>query len=618
MHDYLFTTEVVRFAFMFGVAVSMLLYERRHLTTGSIVVPGYIAMFLAMPLTIVATFANAILSYLIVNRFLRRWFLLYGRTKFTVLAVISIFIQTLMLKFSPTGAWLWERDIKLLVGVGYVVPALIAHDMARQGFKKTIKSVMLAGFIVATPIAIALALHMPGINDLAPLRGGGRVAIEAGWIPISVMLSAAAGWGVARNWGLRSGGFMGAAFVAILLGDPWQIVVLAVLALMTYVIVTRLLMNSMILFGRRKFSSMLLVSASLSWALLWIGGEIFGLGVSQHIDIGSLALTPLMVPGLLANDAQRTTPWRVLGGLTLATGFVISMTWSLQAQIEHRGLDAGWRWLALATTVAIFGKPVYERLARRFRVPMAARTKVDVVQAGDHSFGLAGYRNWAAMHREAAEAAERWLATMLGERPSLAIAGLDTPLPTRRPNDDTRSSNTHAGTDALEASAEGDETATPSTLDDRHASVRNREARVVDRLRLAALKALGASHGDDRSSRAESSAATIAASAALPVRNRSNSTIRGEFDVASHDIVAAVDRPDALPRRQRPSVAAHPDQPGLERRTPRPSVFDQDLTISQSPHVATRAHHATSGSEGIHPTEHEPESKSGAFDVFPG
>ena len=27
MHDYLFTTEVVRFAFMFGVAVSMVLYQ---------------------------------------------------------------------------------------------------------------------------------------------------------------------------------------------------------------------------------------------------------------------------------------------------------------------------------------------------------------------------------------------------------------------------------------------------------------------------------------------------------------------------------------------------------------------------------------------------------------
>ena len=137
MHDYMFTTEVVRFAFMFGVAVSMLLYERKHLTTGSIVVPGYIATFLAMPLTIVATFANAFISYLIVNKLLRRWFLLYGRTKFTVLAMISIMIQSLMLKFSPVGAWMWESNIKLLVGVGYVVPALIAHDMGRQGIKKT-------------------------------------------------------------------------------------------------------------------------------------------------------------------------------------------------------------------------------------------------------------------------------------------------------------------------------------------------------------------------------------------------------------------------------------------------------------------------------------------------
>ena len=100
MHDYLLSTEVIRFAFVFGVAVSMLMYARRHLTTGSIVVPGYIAVFIVYPLIIVATFVNAALSYLAVNKVLRRWFLLYGRTKFTVLALISIVIQTLMLKLT--------------------------------------------------------------------------------------------------------------------------------------------------------------------------------------------------------------------------------------------------------------------------------------------------------------------------------------------------------------------------------------------------------------------------------------------------------------------------------------------------------------------------------------
>ena len=341
MHDYLFTTEVVRFAFMLGVAVSMLLYERRHLTTGSIVVPGYIATFIAMPFTILATFLNAFISYWLINKVLRKWFLLYGRTKFTVLASTSILIQTLMLKFSPVGSWLWEDDFKLLVGVGYVVPALIAHDMGRQGIKKTIKSVMLAGLIVAAPIGLALLVHLPGVNDLAPLRGGFDSAVDVPWIPIAVLFSAAAAWGVARHMGLRSGGFMGAAFIAILLGDPWQVAVAACISAATYLLVKRLLMNSMILFGRRKFSAMLLVSASLSWSLLWLGTHIFAIGIQTHMDTGSLALTPLIVPGLLANDAQRTSPLRVLAGTALATTFVLSMTWSIQSIVENRHLDAG-------------------------------------------------------------------------------------------------------------------------------------------------------------------------------------------------------------------------------------------------------------------------------------
>ncbi len=71
MHDYLLSSEWVRFAFVFGVAVSMLLYERRHLTTGSIVVPGYIAVFIIHPPVLIATFANALITYWLVNHVLR-------------------------------------------------------------------------------------------------------------------------------------------------------------------------------------------------------------------------------------------------------------------------------------------------------------------------------------------------------------------------------------------------------------------------------------------------------------------------------------------------------------------------------------------------------------------
>ena len=432
MHDYLLSTEVVRFAFMLGVAVSMLLYERRHLTTGSIVVPGYIATFILYPMIVAATFANALASYVLVNKVLRRWFLLYGRTKFTVLALISILIQTAMLKLTPSGAWLWESDFKLFVGVGYVVPALIAHDMGRQGVTRTIKSVMYAATLVAIPIALALVFDVPGVNDLAPLEGFGDMAIDTAWLPFAVLLSAAAAWGVATNYGMRCGGFVGAAFIAMFMGDPWQVIVAASIAAATYLIVTRLLMNHMILFGRRKFSAMLLVASSLSWLLLWSGREFFGPEVQRHLDLGSLALAPLFLPGLIANDAQRTSPRKVVLGFAMASTFVLTWTWWAQSLFEGLALALAWKVLAVAALAAIFWRQVIP--VRRLDAEatdhehVPARTAEPATTGIAAAFGTGGYRRWANAHPAAALAAERWLSAMVGDG-SATMPALAMPAP---------------------------------------------------------------------------------------------------------------------------------------------------------------------------------------------
>ena len=326
MHDYLFSIEVVRFAFVAGIVVSMVNYERRHLTTGSIVVPGYIAVFLLQPAVLAATFLNAFISYWIVNRVLPRWFLLYGKNKFAVLAVISIGLQTAMLKLSPSGSYLWEQDVPLLIGAGYVVPALIAHDMARQGIKKTFKSVMFAGAIVAIPIGYALWFDLPGVNELSPLVGFGVSAIQAAWIPFAVLLSALVAWALLKNHGLRSGGFIGAAYLGLLAIQPMQVVFALGVGFATYLIVTRLLMPWMILFGRRKFATMLLIAAIISWSLMWAGTALLGFEVNHYMSLGSIALTPLFLPGLLANDMHRASPLRVVGGVALGGSFVIPLT----------------------------------------------------------------------------------------------------------------------------------------------------------------------------------------------------------------------------------------------------------------------------------------------------
>ena len=376
MHDYLFSSEIVRFAFVFGICVSMMLYERMHLTTGSIVVPGYIAVFLVYPMVVVATFVNALLSYVIMNHFLRKHFMLYGRAKFTLMALISISIQTIMLKLTPSGPWLWERNIPLFVGAGYVVPALIAHDMGRQGIKRTTKAVLLAGVIVALPIALALLLQLKGVNDLAPLAGFGTMSIANRWIPLAVLLSAASSWGVAHNYNLKAGGFVGAAYVGMFMGDPYQVAVAFTIALITYVLVKYGLMNVLILFGRRKFSAMLLTSSMLSWTLLWVGPSFFSARVTNHLDLASMALTPLFVPGLLANDMDRTSPIRVVAGAGLAAAFVVPTTWWIQSIIEGGTLELPWILLALATFVTIFWKSV-RQLYRHYRPVVEADVDQD-------------------------------------------------------------------------------------------------------------------------------------------------------------------------------------------------------------------------------------------------
>ncbi|MGI9645967.1 MAG: poly-gamma-glutamate biosynthesis protein PgsC/CapC [Ilumatobacteraceae bacterium] len=428
MHDYLLSSEWVRFAFVFGVAVSMLLYERRHLTTGSIVVPGYIAVFMIHPLVIVATFVNALITYWLVNVILRRFFLLYGRTKFTILAAISTVIQTVMLRTTPRGEWLWESDIPLLIGVGYVVPALIAHDMARQGVWKTSKSVLLAGSIVASPIAIALVFDLPGVNDLAPLDGFGSTAIDGRWLPLAVLLSVLASWAVAKNYGLRSGGFVGAAFIGMFMADPWQVAAAAASATLTYLIVTRVLMNSMILFGRRKFSAMLLVSSLLSWTTLWFGARFLDAEWQSHLSLGSLALTPLLLPGLLANDAQRTAPRKVIAGVALAGSFVLTTTWWVQSVATGAVLHPGWKVIAVATAAAAFWPQlttvvgrvrslVTGRTGQTAGAPQPARVPVPAeasVVPADGGLVSVSWSSWAAQHRTEADRALAWLDAQLG------------------------------------------------------------------------------------------------------------------------------------------------------------------------------------------------------------
>lgn len=353
MHGYLFDTEYVRFAFILGVILSIFVYDRWHITTGSLVVPGYVAVFILQPVTLVMTLVNALLTYFIVYRVLTRYTLIYGRSKFFALIPFSVGLQILFLETSGEGPFLGDRQ-PFLVGIGFVIPALIAHDVGRQGVRNTVVAIMGVGAVVAAPL-LALSLWIPDIrlSDVSLIHAS--LAFEITWLPYAIVFSALASSALVQTYGFKAGGFISAAYLSLIAASAGQIAFIVALTLLTYVIVTRLLMRHLILFGRRKFAAMLVVGSLLSWLALLVGERVMGI---DDLPFSSLPLAGIVLAGLLANDIERVGLVRVVQGTTLAVLFTLHATLLLQELTGDRRADViePVALLALTTGVLIFGR----------------------------------------------------------------------------------------------------------------------------------------------------------------------------------------------------------------------------------------------------------------------
>ena len=383
MHGYLFDTEYVRFAFILGVILSILVYDRWHITTGSLVVPGYVAVFILQPTIIAMTFVNAILTYLIVYRVLTRYTLIYGRSKFFALVPFSVGLQILFLETSGEGPFLGNRE-PFLVGIGYVIPALIAHDVGRQGVRNTVVAVMGVGAAAAAPL-LALSAFAPDIrlSGVSPIDAS--LAFDITWLPYAIVFSALASSALLQTYGFKAGGFISAAYLSLIAGSAAQIAFVVALTLLTYVIVTHWLMKRLILFGRRKFATMLVVGSVLSWLSLLVGERVMGI---DDLPFSALPLAGIVLAGLLANDIERVGLIRVVQGTTLAVLFTLHATLLLQELTGDRRADViePVALLALVTGVLIFG--------RYIQAVWAVMTK----SSGEPRFA----RLWAALNQRRA------------------------------------------------------------------------------------------------------------------------------------------------------------------------------------------------------------------------
>ena len=146
---------MVELALGLGIALNLLFTEVLGLSSGGLVVPGYLALHLTQPSRLLATLAVGGATFAAVRYGLMRLVVLYGRRRFGVTILTGFVLHglyTLALASAPAPA-----DLRV---VGYIVPGLIANASLSQGFWTT----------VGTTLTIAVLVRLI-LTALAPLVG---------------------------------------------------------------------------------------------------------------------------------------------------------------------------------------------------------------------------------------------------------------------------------------------------------------------------------------------------------------------------------------------------------------------------------------------------------------
>jgi poly-gamma-glutamate biosynthesis protein PgsC/CapC len=137
-----------------GLVVGLIFVSFLGLSTGGMIVPGYLALQMGSPLSVTVTIVAAIVIYAVV-RLLSRYMIIYGRRRIALtilLAFISgILMNELLIDVAIHG--IYGHAVQV---IGYIIPGLIALSMDRQGIIETIGSLLIATIFVRLVLIILI------------------------------------------------------------------------------------------------------------------------------------------------------------------------------------------------------------------------------------------------------------------------------------------------------------------------------------------------------------------------------------------------------------------------------------------------------------------------------
>ena len=125
-----------------GLILSVLMEEFLGISSGGVVVAGYLAMICDDLMSMAIVLLVALATYLVVELVLSRFLLLFGKRKFVACLLVSLIFKVaadLLVPMLPVATLAFR-------GIGLISPGLIANTSARQGLHITIPAVLVATY----------------------------------------------------------------------------------------------------------------------------------------------------------------------------------------------------------------------------------------------------------------------------------------------------------------------------------------------------------------------------------------------------------------------------------------------------------------------------------------
>ena len=144
--------DTATLAIAVGLIVSLMFTELFGLSGGGMIVPGYLALYLTKPISVVMTLMAAFITYGIVYQ-IGKVAIVYGRRRIVLMVLFGFLVGAVMrtaaASFGSSGMnGSLPPTSNCFCVIGFVIPGLIALWMDRQGILQTLGPLMTSSVLV--------------------------------------------------------------------------------------------------------------------------------------------------------------------------------------------------------------------------------------------------------------------------------------------------------------------------------------------------------------------------------------------------------------------------------------------------------------------------------------